>query len=115
MEFKVLTKWTDTRGRLYPKDEMIAQMQRLTDSGQFYGELGYSESLVLELNKMSHMIKSFRVDENDDLFITVKWLKTPCGLIAETLSEKRTSVRSVGIVQNNVISELKLISIDIVT
>jgi hypothetical protein len=96
-------------GRMYPKDVMEKEVARYTkeyiDKNRAYGELGHPDSPSINLDRVSHMIKSLRA-EGDNYIGRAKILDTPYGKIVKALIDEGAqlgvSSRGLGsIVQRN--------------
>lgn len=78
-------------GRMYPKDIMEKEVKRYTkeyiDKNRAYGELGHPDSPTINLDRVSHMIKSLRV-EGDNYIGKAKILDTPYGKIVKALIDE---------------------------
>ena len=75
-------------GRLYPEHVLANEVNRYTESNiktnRAYGELGHPDGPNINLERVSHMIKSLRKEGND--FIgKAKILETPYGQIVQNL------------------------------
>jgi hypothetical protein len=78
-------------GRIYPKQIMENEVGRYNkeyiDKNRAYGELGHPDSPTINLDRVSHMIKSLKVDGNN--FIgKAKILDTPYGKIVKSLIDE---------------------------
>lgn len=78
-------------GRMYPKAIMEKEVQRYTkeyiDKNRAYGELGHPDSPTINLDRVSHMIKSLRMEGNDWVG-KAKILDTPYGKIVKSLIDE---------------------------
>lgn len=78
-------------GRIYPKNIMEKEVDRYTkeyiNKNRAYGELGHPDSPTINLDRVSHMIKSLDVDGNN--FVgKAKILDTPYGKIVKSLIDE---------------------------
>ena len=78
-------------GRIYPREIMQREVQRYVDENvktkRAYGELGHPEGPTVNLDRVSHMIKSLREDGNNWIGIA-KIMDTPMGrIVKELISE----------------------------
>jgi hypothetical protein len=78
-------------GRVYPREIMEKEVKRYTkeyiDKNRAYGELGHPDSPSINLDRVSHMIKSLRV-EGDNYIGKAKILDTPYGKIVKALIDE---------------------------
>lgn len=96
-------------GRMYPRGVMQKEVDRYTkeyiNKNRAYGELGHPDTPSINLDRVSHMIKSLRV-EGDNYIGKAKILDTPYGKIVKALIDEGAqlgvSSRGLGsIVQKN--------------
>jgi len=78
-------------GRMYPKPILEKEVQRYNDQyiakNRAYGELGHPDSPTINLDRVSHMIKSLKLEGNN--FIgRAKILDTPYGKIVKSLIDE---------------------------
>lgn len=78
-------------GRMYPKNILEKEVKRYTDQyiskNRAYGELGHPDSPTINLDRVSHMIKSLKLDGNN--FVgRAKILDTPYGKIVKSLIDE---------------------------
>lgn len=93
MKYKILTCDAPSpfTGRIYPKSVVERAVERYRgsiDLGTAFGELqaadGTDVSTFIQLNRASHLVTGIYFEEND-LFVDIKILNTPMGLILEQL------------------------------
>ena len=82
-------------GRVYPKDilerEVLRYNREFIDKNRAFGELGHPDGPTVNLERVSHMIKSLRPEGND--FIgEAKVLDTPYGKIVKNLIDEGASL-----------------------
>lgn len=74
--------------RIYPvpvlEKEVYRYMKENVESNRAYGELGHPEGPNINLERVSHMIKNLR-KENNDFVGKAKILETPYGMIVRNL------------------------------
>lgn len=113
-------------GRVYPQEIMKNEIQRYStefvQKNRAMGELGHPEGPTVNLERVSHIIKSLRV-EGKDVYGKAKILETPMGKIAKNLLNEGcmfgVSSRGMGTLQekngvNYVQDDFMLASVDIV-
>lgn len=113
-------------GRVYPQDILTKEVKRY--NGEFVaknramGELGHPEGPVVNLERVSHLIKNLKV-EGKDVYGKAKILETPMGKIAKNLLSEGcvfgVSSRGMGSLQekngvNYVQDDFMLATVDIV-
>ena len=78
-------------GRVYPTDILDEEVSRYTtnyiDSSRAFGELGHPEGPQINLDRVSHMIKSLK-KEGDNYVGKAKIMDTPFGKIAKNLIDE---------------------------
>ena len=78
-------------GRMYPKDIMEKEVKRYTNEyinkNRAYGELGHPDSPTINLDRVSHMIKSLKMEGNNWVG-KAKILDTPYGKIVKALIDE---------------------------
>lgn len=76
---------------MYPREIMEKEVGRYTkeyiNKNRAYGELGHPDSPTINLDRVSHMIKSLRV-EGDNYIGKAKILDTPYGKIVKALIDE---------------------------
>ena len=113
-------------GRVYPQEIMKNEIQRYStefvQKNRAMGELGHPEGPTVNLERVSHIIKSLRV-EGKDIYGKAKILETTMGKIAKNLLNEGcmfgVSSRGMGTLQekngvNYVQDDFMLASVDIV-
>ena len=114
----------NANGRVYPRAvlEDIARQIKEKD-GRVFGQVGFPEGTSVDLSKVSHIVGDVHVNEQGELIGKIIPLKTPAGEILTSLLEdfKKNKVnygfRPAGIGkvdENGVVSDYRLISIDLV-
>lgn len=82
-------------GRMYPKEILEKEVARYTDQyitkNRAYGELGHPDSPTINLDRVSHMIKSLKL-EGDNFIGRAKILDTPYGKIVKSLIDEGAQV-----------------------
>lgn len=78
-------------GRMYPKEIMQKEVDRYSkeyiNKNRAYGELGHPDSPTINLDRVSHMIKSLKMEGNN--FVgRAKILDTPYGKIVKALIDE---------------------------
>ena len=78
-------------GRMYPKEIMQKEVDRYSkeyiNKNRAYGELGHPDSPTINLDRVSHMIKSLKMEGNN--FVgRAKILDTPYGKIVKSLIDE---------------------------
>ena len=78
-------------GRMYPREIMEKEVSRYnkeyTDKNRAFGELGHPDSPTINLDRVSHMIKSLKVEGNN--FVgRAKVMDTPFGKIVKSLIDE---------------------------
>jgi len=75
-------------GRVYPQDILTKEVGRYSNEfvnkNRAMGELGHPEGPTVNLERVSHLIKDLRI-ENNDVYGKAKILDTPMGKIAKNL------------------------------
>ena len=78
-------------GRVYPVDILDEEVSRYTtnyiDASRAFGELGHPEGPQINLDRVSHMIKSLK-KEGDNYVGKAKIMDTPFGKIAKNLIDE---------------------------
>lgn len=78
-------------GRVYPIEILDNEVKRYNDEyitkNRAYGELGHPDSPTINLDRVSHMIKSLRRD-GDNFIGKAKIMDTPYGKIVKTLIDE---------------------------
>lgn len=78
-------------GRMYPKDILQNEVNRYNEQyitkNRAYGELGHPDSPTINLDRVSHMIKSLKI-EGDNFVGRAKILDTPYGKIVKSLIDE---------------------------
>ena len=78
-------------GRMYPKEIMEKEVDRYTkeyiNKNRAYGELGHPDSPTINLDRVSHMIKSLKREGNNWVG-KAKILDTPYGKIVKSLIDE---------------------------
>lgn len=110
----ILENYTDKLGRVYNQDELKEQIFDRT----FYGELGSSDYMTVDLTRVSHVVENIRF-KPEGLLGDVRILDTPNGTIAQELIKQNvelvTSIRATGMLNsNNTVTDLKLITFDLI-
>ena len=82
-------------GRIYPKSVLEQEVKRYVkeyiDQNRAYGELGHPDSPSINLDRVSHMIKSLEPD-GDNFIGVAKILDTPQGKIVKALINEGASL-----------------------
>jgi len=114
-------------GRIYPRGIMekeVSRYQELIGEKRSLGELGHPPTPTVNLDKVSHLITSLKVNENGDVYGKAKILGTPMGKIAENFITEGVrlgvSSRGVGSLKekdgiNEVQDDFQLSTVDIVS
>lgn len=110
-------------GRVYDRDEMMAQMQRINEAAarkhHVLGELDHPNKLVVDIRNVSHRLMEMEMKDNR-VFGKAEILPTPMGNIARTLIEADVqlgvSSRGAGSVNeaDGRVNNYRLITVDIV-
>ena len=113
-------------GRVYPKRTLMNEVQRYNNeyvkTNRAMGELGHPDGPQLNLERVSHLIKEFRVDGND-IYGKAKILDTPYGKIVKDLVKEGVKIgvssRGMGSLKqvngvNEVQEDFNLAAVDIV-
>ena len=113
-------------GRVYPQDILTKEVKRYNNEfvakNRAMGELGHPEGPVVNLERVSHLIKDLKV-EGKDVYGKAKILETPMGKIAKKLLSEGcvfgVSSRGMGSLQekngvNYVQDDFMLATVDIV-
>lgn len=78
-------------GRMYPKEILDKEVKRYNEQyitkNRAYGELGHPDSPSINLDRVSHMIKSLKL-EGDNFMGRAKILDTPYGKIVKSLIDE---------------------------
>lgn len=78
-------------GRMYPREIMEKEVKRYTNEyinkNRAYGELGHPDSPTINLDRVSHMIKSLKMEGNNWVG-KAKILDTPYGKIVKALIDE---------------------------
>jgi hypothetical protein len=78
-------------GRMYPTETLANEVARynreFVEQNRAYGELGHPQGPTINLERVSHMIKSLR-QENDNFIGRVKIMDTPYGNIVKNLMKE---------------------------
>ena len=78
-------------GRVYPTDTLANEVSRynreFVEQNRAYGELGHPQGPTINLERVSHMIKSLR-QEGDNFVGKVKIMDTPYGNIVKNLMKE---------------------------
>ena len=78
-------------GRVYPTDTLANEVARynreFVEQNRAYGELGHPQGPTINLERVSHMIKSLR-QEGDNFVGKVKIMDTPYGNIVKNLMKE---------------------------
>lgn len=85
------------------------------DNRKVFGEVGHPEDFEISLNKISHRVDNFRIDDNNQLIADVLILSTHNGDILKNLINKEEiafSMRSMGSVENGIAKIQKIIAFD---
>ena len=113
-------------GRVYPQKTLMNEVQRYNNeyvkTNRAMGELGHPDGPQLNLERVSHLIKEFRVDGND-IYGKAKILDTPFGKIVKDLIKEGVKIgvssRGMGSLKqvngvNEVQEDFSLSAVDIV-
>lgn len=82
-------------GRIYPKSVMekeISRYQEIIEAKRALGELGHPANPSINLDKVSHLITSLRMENDNSVIGRAKVLDTPMGTIAKNLIENGVSL-----------------------
>ena len=113
-------------GRIYPSHIMekeIHRYQEIIDAKRALGELGHPANPSINLDKVSHLITSLKMEGNNNVIGRAKILETPMGIIARNLIENGVqlgvSTRGLGSLKekngvNEVQDDFHLATVDIV-
>ena len=113
-------------GRIYPSHIMekeIGRYQEIIDAKRALGELGHPANPSINLDKVSHLITSLKMEGNNNVVGRAKILETPMGIIARNLIENGVqlgvSTRGLGSLKekngvNEVQDDFHLATVDIV-
>jgi hypothetical protein len=102
-------------GRLYPMATLSKEMNRYNEQyvnkNRAYGELGHPDGPTINLERVSHMIKSLR-QEGNQVIGKAKIMETPMGSIVKNLMDEGAklgvSSRGMGsLVQKNGLNEVQ--------
>lgn len=78
-------------GRMYPRDVMQKEVDRYSKEyiakNRAFGELGHPDSPTINLDRVSHMIKSLKLD-GDNYIGRAKIMDTPYGKIVKNLIDE---------------------------
>jgi hypothetical protein len=116
----LLQNFTDRKGRVYSKDELLEQAV----GKSFFGELASKNTPIwvkeVDISRVSHTVSNIRIEGNN-LVGDVAFIASPMGNVAKSLMENdvtlTTSIRATGVV-NEVggklnVTGLKLLTFDI--
>jgi hypothetical protein len=82
-------------GRIYPMQTLVKEVNRYNseyvNKNRAYGELGHPQGPTINLERVSHMIKSL-VPEGDNIVGRAKILDTPMGIIVKNLMNEGASL-----------------------
>jgi hypothetical protein len=113
-------------GRIYPghiMEKEINRYQEIIDAKRALGELGHPANPSINLNQVSHLITSLKMEGNNNVVGRAKILETPMGIIARNLIENGVqlgvSTRGLGSLKekngvNEVQDDFHLATVDIV-
>jgi hypothetical protein len=113
-------------GRIYPSHIMekeVGRYQEIIDAKRALGELGHPANPSINLDKVSHLITSLKMEGNNNVVGRAKILETPMGIIARNLIENGVqlgvSTRGLGSLKekngvNEVQDDFHLATVDIV-
>lgn len=76
--------------RIYPKSVMekeVNRYQEIIEAKRSLGELGHPPNPTINLDKVSHLITSLKMESDGKVIGRAKILETPMGLIAKNLIE----------------------------
>lgn len=108
--------------RIYPKVILEREVNKFTTdkikNRRSLGQLDHPDTPTVQLDKVSHLITSLKMDENVAIG-EAEILDTPCGRIAQSLIESNiklgVSSRGVGSVSGNKVGDnFKLVTVDLV-
>lgn len=108
--------------RTYRLDELsnnVTNLQEQISNNNLMGELDHPQSVIVNLDRVSHMITSLKMIGNDGYGKAKIISKTPCGSIAKALVESGAklgfSTRGTGSVDNDGnVSNCMILTVDIV-
>jgi len=109
-------------GRIYPMNEMataVANMkQSIMEYGGVFGELDHpADRISINLDRVSHVITDVYM-EGTNVMGKMKLLETPVGMIAKELAKSGVrygvSSRGTGVVNESIVSNFNLQTIDLV-
>lgn len=109
------TNKPNRNNRVYSKEIMEKEVARYnkeyTDKNRAFGELGHPESPTINLDRVSHMIKTLKV-EGDNFVGRAKIMDTPYGKIVKSLIDEGAqlgvSSRGLGsVIQKNGINQVQ--------
>lgn len=117
----MMSECVNGNGRTYPLSEITAAVrsvnQRISEGLSVYGELNHPANLQIDLNNVSHLITEMHM-EGKDAIGKAKILNTPKGQIVKAILEAGgklgVSSRGSGNVNEGVVSDFNLITVDIV-
>lgn len=110
-------------GRTYPVPILVREANKFMEGKiaqkRALGELGHPSTTEINLDRVSHLIESFKVQDNI-VYGTAVVLDTPMGKIAKSLIDEGVklgvSSRGVGTMKNTVVQpDFRLITVDIVS
>jgi hypothetical protein len=110
-------------GRIYPKPVIEKEVTRLNSSkipqNRFLGELNHPDHIEVNLERVSHLIKELKMDNNIAVGKSLV-LDTPCGKIVQSLIEGGVklgiSSRGVGTLKESIVqADFALHAIDVVS
>lgn len=107
--------------RIYPNAEITRVITeasgRIKENHGIFGELDHPQSLIINLDRISHVIESLHMEGNNAIG-RARILDTPMGKIARTLIESGVrlgvSSRGTGSVNEGTVSEYQFVTVDIV-
>lgn len=104
--------------RIYPLQEVKTACERLQgniNNDGLLGTLDSPETLEILLDKVSHKISEITISDDKLVYVTIKPLSTPMGIVLKTLLEAKVelyySMFGIGNVsENGTVSNLEIIS-----
>lgn len=107
--------------RVYPSSEIIRVVNeasmRIKENNGIFGELDHPQSLLINLDRISHVIEDLRM-EGDNAIGRARILDTPMGKIAKTLIESGVrlgvSSRGTGAVNEGTVCDYQFVTVDLV-
>ncbi len=110
-----------SNGRTYPKDvieKAIDDYIPTVVKGMSFGMLGDIESVNINLDRVSHVIKGFSHNPDDSFTAWGEVLNTPMGLILQSLIDANVKIwlipSGIGMINDGIVSDYKLHSINII-